>query len=429
MSDRLIGTSRIYRALRRACVDMAAAGLICLGGTAYAAATGPRTFVLDGAARPGFTAVAPGRAYGPGGYGYEPASRPDDRLFSVAVPEGTYRVTLTFGEHPGKVTVKAENRRLMLLDTPTGRDRGSRSFLVTVRTPALAPPPPNAPGGDAVRITPIERRTFEWDDRLTLELLGDGDVATVSIAPVTAPTIFLAGDSTVTDQPYEPTASWGQMLPAMVDDTVAVDNHAWSGETLKSFLTELRLDKLLSLARPGDWLLIQFGHNDQKANWPQTYADPTYTYPAYLKTYIAEARRRGMHPVLVTSPERRMFLPDGTLKRTLADYVDAMKRVAAEEKVPLIDLNAASRRIYETLGPKRAPLAFNDGGRDQTHNDNYGAWMLARAVAAGLAHETPALAAHIREPYRSFDPSKPPLPDAVDIPASSARSTVRPAGN
>ncbi|MGN6374271.1 MAG: rhamnogalacturonan acetylesterase [Sphingomonas sp.] len=400
-------------------------------GTASAhAATAPRqSYALDGA-QAGFTSVASDAAYRPGAYGYEPASRTGDRLFSVAVPPGTYRVTLTFGDRPGTVTVKAENRRLMLLDVPTGAGRKrTRSFLVTVRTPALAPPPPNAPGGDAVRISAIERRTWEWDDRLTLELLGNGDVATVSVEPVTAPTIFIAGDSTVTDQPYEPTASWGQMLPAMVDHMIAVDNHAWSGETLKSFLTELRLDKLLSLAKPGDWLLIQFGHNDQKTNWPQTYADPRYTYPAYLKAYIAEARRRGVHPILVTSPERRMFERDGTLKHTLRDYVDAMKRVAAEEHVPLIDLNAASRRLYEALGPERAPLAFNDGGRDLTHNDNYGAWMLARVVAAGLTHAAPGLADHVQPPFRAFDPSQPPLPGSIDIPPSSARSDVRPAGS
>ncbi|MBY8829660.1 rhamnogalacturonan acetylesterase [Hephaestia mangrovi] len=407
---------------------MIAAGLL-LGSGAHAADAPHLAFALDGA-RSGYTDVTADHLYEPGTYGYEATSKPGDRLFSVAVPEGVYRVRLTFGDRPGAVTVKAENRRLMLFDVPTGPGhQASREFLVPVRTPALAPPPPNAPGGAAVRISDIERKTREWDDRLTLELLGDGDVSTISINPVDAPTVFLAGDSTVTDQPYEPTASWGQMLPAMIDDTVAVDNHAWSGETLKSFLTELRLDKVLALAKPGDWLLIQFGHNDQKANWPQTYADPRYTYPAYLKAYIAEARRRGMHPILVTSPERRMFQPDGTLKHTLADYVDAMKRVAAEEGVSLIDLNAASRRIYETLGPERASLAFNDGGRDLTHNDNYGAWMLARVVAAGLTKAAPTLAAHVQPAFRAFDPAHPPLPGTIAIPASGAHSDIRPAGN
>jgi lysophospholipase L1-like esterase len=385
-----------------------------------AAPAAAQVFALDG--------DAASQPYRPGGAGYEPGSRAGDRLFSVAVPDGTYRVMLTFGEGPGTLTVKAENRRLMLLNVPTGAVR-ARTFLVDVRTPALRPPPANAPGGDAVRITAGERKTWEWDDRLTLELIGDGAVSTIEVAPVTAPTAFLAGDSTVTDQPYEPAASWGQMLPAMLDGTVAVANHAQSGETLKSFLTGLRLDKLLARAKPGDWLLIQFGHNDQKEQWPQTYADPAHTYPAYLKAYIAEARRRGMTPILVTSPERRMFRPDGTLEHTLGAYVEAMKAVAAEEQVPLIDLNSASRRIYEALGPSRAARAFNDGGRDKTHNNNYGAWLLARAVAAGLARAAPRLAPHVEAAFRSFDPAEPPLPEAIAIPPSGARSDVRPAGS
>jgi lysophospholipase L1-like esterase len=349
-------------------------------------------------------------------------------LLSAAVPEGLYRVTVTFGA--GNTTVKAESRRLMLLDVAAKPGESvTRSFLVAVRTPALTPPPLNAPGGDHVRLGATEGKVPDWDDRLTLEFLGQPHVKTVTIEPATAPTLFLAGDSTVTDQPSEPAASWGQMLPALLDDKVAVANHAWSGETMKSFLAALRLDKLLSQVKAGDWLLIQFGHNDQKAQWPQTYVDPVHTYPAYLKAYIAEARQRGITPVLVTPPERRNFGPDGKLVGTLDDYVAAMRKVAAEELVALVDLNAASRAIYEALGPERAPLAFNDGGKDKTHNDNYGAWLLANAVAEQLAKIEPSLAAHVMPGAAHFDPAKPPLPEQVRIPESVARSTARPAGN
>ncbi|WP_019834419.1 rhamnogalacturonan acetylesterase [Sphingomonas sp. PR090111-T3T-6A] len=384
---------------------------------------------LDGsAAKQGFTPVPAGQPYRAGGVGYEPGSRADALLLSAVVPEGLYRVTVTFGA--GRTTVKAESRRLMLLDVVAKPGESvTRSFLVAVRTPALAPPPLNAPGGDHVRIGEAEAKAPDWDDRLTLEFLGQPHVKTVTIEPATAPTIFLAGDSTVTDQPSEPAASWGQMLPALLDDKVAVANHAWSGETLKSFLTALRLDKLLSQAKQGDWLLIQFGHNDQKTQWPQTFTDPVHTYPAYLKAYIAEARRRGITPVLVTPPERRNFGADGKLVGTLDDYVAAMRKVAADEHVALIDLNAASRAIYEALGPERAPLAFNDGGRDKTHNDNYGAWLLANAVAEQLAKVEPSLAAHIAPGAVRFDPAKPPLPEQIHIPESIARSNARPAGN
>ena len=153
------------------------------------------------------------------------------------------------------------------------------------------------------------------------------------------PTVFIAGDSTVTDQPREPTTSWGQMLPVFFKPDVAIANHAESGETLKSFITGLRLDKILSQIRKGDYLFMQFGHNDQKENWPQTYVEPFTTYKQYLKVFIAEARRRGAIPVLVTPMQRRNFDGAGRIRNTLGDFPEAVRQTAAEEHVALIDLN------------------------------------------------------------------------------------------
>jgi lysophospholipase L1-like esterase len=364
-----------------------------------------------------------------GDYGFEPQSEGAARLFSVALPEGNYRVTMRIGDRrrAGRTTVKAEARRLMLRDVRTTRGEFSaHSFIVNVRDPSLIPPPQNAPGGDRVRLFSREAGSYNWDDKLTLEWLGDPRIASITIGLADVPTLYLVGDSTVTDQRREPGASWGQMLPALFDDQIAVANHAESGETLKSFLTGLRLDKALSRMRQGDYLLIQFGHNDQKAQWPQTYADPDRAYPAYLRAYVAEAQRRGATPVLITPPERRTF-NGARIESTLAAYVAAMKRVAADEDVALIDLNAASVAIYEALGPERAPLAFNDNGRDATHHNNYGAWLLANAVAAQLRAKAPELAGHITAP--AFDPSQPPAPDAVAIAPSLSASTERPAGD
>jgi len=240
------------------------------------------------------------------------------------------------------------------------------------------------------------------------------------------PTLFLLGDSTVTDQPAEPAASWGQMLPVFMAPDVAIANHAESGETLKSFMSELRFAKVLESARPGDVALIQFGHNDQKVQWPQTYAAAGTTYRDYLRAWIAEFRRREVTPILVTSPERRMWT--GTrIKPTLGDYAAAVKAVAAEQRVAVIDLHAASIAFYEALGPARAPLAFNDGGKDATHHDNYGAWVLARAVAAGLA-DTPA-GTHVRRDLAAFDPARPPAPETFRLAASLTRDATRPDGN
>jgi lysophospholipase L1-like esterase len=135
---------------------------------------------------------------------------------------------------------------------------------------------------------------LHWDDKLTLEFNGSAPRArTVTIEAVSVPTVYLVGDSTVTDQPYEPAASWGQMVSRFFKDEVAVANHAESGETMKSFITGLRLAKVLQDMKAGDYLFIQFTHNDQKKQWPQTYVEAGTTYKAYLKVLIAEARLRG----------------------------------------------------------------------------------------------------------------------------------------
>ncbi|HUD94812.1 rhamnogalacturonan acetylesterase [Sphingobium sp.] len=391
-----------------------------------AAAAAPETRTFD------LSTASPLRqqVYRPGGHGMEPGGTPSDYLFSVALPEGNYRVTVRLGDTraAGDTTVKAEARRLMLRNVATRRGQFvERSFLVNIRTPALPPPPANAPGGQRVRLTPRDAQEYTWDDKLTLEFLGKPQVTSVTIAPVEAPTLYLAGDSTVTDQFAEPAASWGQMLPALLDERIAVANHAKSGATLKSFLTDLRFDKLLSGMKAGDWLFIQFGHNDQKKEWPQTYVDADVTYPAYLRSYIAEARRRGAHPVLVTSPERRNFDAQGKIKDTLGSYAAAVRKVAAQEGVPLVDLNADSRAIYEALGPEIAPTAFNEGGADKTHHNNYGAWLLANAVAERIRAQIPELAPHVTMP--AFVPAKPPTASAVTIVPSLIHSDQRPAGS
>lgn len=388
-----------------------------------------RRFAFSGGAAPaGTVAVGPRRAYA-NGFGFEGGN---PALFSVAVPPGNYRVTVTLGlpKIRTDTSIKAESRRLMLdaIVVPAGRTI-TRSFVVNVRDAALTPPPLNAPGGTAVLLKPRERGSFSWDDRLTLEMLGTKPgVTAITIEPVSVPTIFLLGDSTVTDQPAEPAASWGQMLPAFFGPDIAVANHAESGETMKSFMTELRFAKVLESAKPGDFALVQFGHNDQKTQWPQTYAAAETTYRDYLRAWIAEFRRRDVVPVLVTSPERRMWTGD-RIRPTLADYATAAKAVGAEQGVPVIDLNAASIRFYEALGPTRAPLAFNDGGKDATHHDNYGAWVLARAVAAGIAAARLPLANHLKPDLATFDAGDPPDPATFRLAPSVAHDATRPDGS
>jgi lysophospholipase L1-like esterase len=249
-----------------------------------------------------------------------------------------------------------------------------------------------------VRLKTRELDSYTWDDKLTLQLIGaTAAVTSVSVAFADTPTLYLAGDSTVTDQRTAPAASWGQILPRFFSDRIAVANHAESGETLKSFLTGLRLDKILANLREGDWLLIQFGHNDQKAQWPQTYAEANTTYRTYLRAYIEEARRRGATPILVTSPERGNLDGSGRIVPTHGGYPDAVRALAREEAVALIDLCAMSTTFYERLGPEHIGKAFADGGRDRTHHSNYGAYELARLVVSGIRAADPQSIAQLAD--------------------------------
>lgn len=415
----------------------------------------PVTLKFDfgaGAVSPGYTQVVPQSVYSAdAGFGFEPGAdvKSEDRggdalrgdfvtsekpfLFSVKLAEGNYRVTVMLGDSSGAstTTVKAEARRLMLENVSTKPGEVAvRQFIVNVRNRFLPPPPQNAPGGSEVRLNDREQGIATWDDKLTLEFNGTAPkVCAVEIETVDVPTVFLAGDSTVADQPKEPGASWGQMLPRFFKPEIAVANYAESGETLKSFFTGYRLDKLLSQMKAGDYLFIQFGHNDSKKAWPQTYVEPASTYRAYLKAYIAEARRRGATPVLVTSMQRRTFDDAGKIKNSHGDYPEAVRQVAKEEGLALIDLDLMSRKFYEALGPGVAPKAFSAGGKDATHHNNYGAYELARCVVEGIRAAKMPLAQYLADDAGSFDPARPDPVDTFPIPASPGYTTVKPRGD
>jgi len=383
------------------------------------------------------TKLAPTQAFSnERGFGFDLGTTPTKEgkpfFFSVAVPEGNYRVTVTIGDPLAATTttIKAESRQLLLAQIATRPGESvTREFVVNVRNRLLPPPEKNAPGGSSVLLNERETGNLRWDDKLTLEFNGTApQVSSLVIEPVVVPTVFLAGDSTVTDQPFEPGASWGQMLPRFLPG-VAVANHAESGETLKSFISGLRLAKILSQAKAGDYLFIQFGHNDEKKNWPQTYVEAHTTYEAYLRVFIAEARLRGVTPVLVTSMQRRNFDEHGRIKNTHGDYPQAVREVAAAEHVALIDLERMSVAFYEALGPGNAPLAFSAGGRDATHHDNYGAYELAKCVVQAVRDAGLPLARSIAADFTGFDPAHPDAPEAFTLPPSPQRSEVRPRGN
>jgi lysophospholipase L1-like esterase len=408
-----------------------------------AAAQPATSFSFDfsaGAAKYGSVSVWHDTAYTQElGYGFDLGTTPVAFLggvtsakpffFSVAVPEGNYSVTVKFGD-PALAcvsTVKAESRRLMLEKVETAAGRfDTRTFVVNVRDSRLPPPPQNAPGGDQVRLNDREQGVLHWDDKLTLEFSNTRPcIDSIEIHKVdNLPTVFLAGDSTVTDQTREPTASWGQMLTRFFKPGVAIANHAESGETLKSFITGLRLDKILSQIKKGDYLFIQFGHNDMKENWPQTYVEPFTTHKQYLKVFIAEARRRGAFPVLVSPMQRRNFDAQGKIRNTLGEFPASVRQTAKEENVALIDLTAMSAAFYEALGPEKSWLAFS-GGRDATHHSAYGAYELAKCIVEGIKTNRLDIAKYIVDDFKSFDPAHPDPPEAFQVPASPVANRPR----
>ena len=206
------------------------------------------------------------------GYGFEPGAEVGGAdyvtsekpfLFSVKLPEGNYAVTALLNDKTGDAvtTIKSEQRRLMLekIQIHPGA-LATRTFIVNVRTPHIS-------NTEHVKLKKreLETETVDWDEKLTLEF--DGTHPTLRalvIAPTNVPTIFITGDSTVCDQPAEPWNSWGQMLPRFFKPEVAVANYAESGETIKSSLGANRFDKIFSTMKKGDYLFVQFGHNDMK---------------------------------------------------------------------------------------------------------------------------------------------------------------------
>ena len=197
-----------------------------------------------------------------------------------------------------------------------------------------------------------------------------------------------------------------QIIPAYFDSTIAVSNHAESGESATSFLSKKRLDKVLSMAKPGDWIFIEFGHNDQKEKTPGSGA--WYNFSTNLKTFVDRARAAGLQPVFLTPTARRFFDENGKVVNTHGDYPEAMLEVARRENVPVIDLNGMTKQLYEAMGPEGSKRAFvhypagtypgqTKALADNTHFNAYGATQVAKCVIEGIRAVLPDLAKHLKE--------------------------------
>ncbi|GIF25328.1 pectinesterase [Actinoplanes tereljensis] len=231
-------------------------------------------------------------------------------------------------------------------------------------------------------------------------------------------TVFVAGDSTAATYATAdvPRAGWGQALPAFLRPEVAVQNGALSGASSKSFADLGRLDLILDAIKPGDTLLVSFGHNDEKVEDPARYTEPWTTFQDYLRLYLDGARANRAHPVLVTPVERRRFRADGTPYLSHGEYPDSMRALAEATGTPLIDLTALSFALWSTLGPEATKDYFlwldpgeqpnyPAGVADNTHFQAHGAIEVARLVADAAGCDIPGV-----DPRALHNPS---IPDSV----------------
>lgn len=335
---------------------------------------------------------------------------------NIEVPDGNYKVTIVLGskKKAGKTVVRAENRRLMVDEVATKKGQFKTvEFVVNKRSPQIEP-------GKVVKIKEREKKYNTWDNAINLEFTGAAPaVKEVKIErDTTATTIFLCGNSTVVDQPYEPWASWGQMIPRWFGPEVAISNNAESGLTAASFLGSYRLDKILTMMKKGDYVICEFGHNDQKEKMAG--AGAWYNFSYNLKVFIDKVRAKGGNIIFVTPTQRRRF-DDATHSKILethGDYPDAMRAVAKREGVPVIELHDMTRTFFETLGYENSKKALvhypantfpgqDKPLADNTHFNPYGAYEIAKMVVMGMKQLNLPIVKYLRSDWKDFNPAQP----------------------
>ncbi len=413
---------------------------LLLATGAHAAPAFHKAFVFGQGARTSedTVGVAQPAPYSQGwGYGFEgdlPAAGASSVggkpfFFSFDAPEGNYRITVTLGaDAASDTTIKAELRRLMAepVAVPAG-GTVTRTFIVNVRTPAL-------PGGGVVKLKApreSEQEARDWDSRVTLEFDGaNPEVKSLTVDAADVPTIYLLGDSTVCDQMGEPYASWGQMLPDFFKPGVAIANHGESGESVSASIGRGRFDKILSLIRPGDVFIVQFGHNDMKEKAKDP--DAAKKYKAGLIEWAKAVKAKGATAVIVTPMNRHTF-ENGKVINSLEEYPQMAREAAAESGAQLIDLNAQSKILYESFGEQGSLHLFEHNEdyskMDATHHSPFGAYELAKIIVEGLRADKLPIAKQVRDDLPRFDPAHPDAEADFKVPPSASFATAKPFGS
>ena len=355
--------------------------------------------------------------------------------FSVKVPEGTYNVSIELGNPQNESTcfIKAEARRLMAYDLKIKKGETiTINRTINVRSPQID-------STHSINLKEREMNHMNWDNRLTIEFSGyNVAVRSINIKPKEKyTTLFLAGNSTVTDQDCAPWASWGKRITNYLKTDISVANYAESGASLSSFKARGRLDKILSLMQPNDYIFIEFGHNDQKQKGEGIGAWLSFT--DLLKEFISKSREKGGIPVLVTPTQRRSFNDEGIIQLTHDDYPDAMRKLAKDLNVPLIDLNKMTKIVYEAWGIEKSKNAFvhypantfpgqDKELADNTHFNTFGAHEVALCVLSGIK----TLDIDLKNKITDFDSYNVEAPNKFEnwlLPMSPRFVSTKPDGN
>lgn len=224
--------------------------------------------------------------------------------------------------------------------------------------------------------------------------------------------LFTIGDSTMANKRsgVYPETGWGQVLGEYFDNSVTVHNHARNGRSSKSFIDEGRWKAVKDSLQPGDYVFIQFGHNDEKEYDSTRYTTPYGTYSDNLAKFVNESRAKGAIPVLFTPIVRRHFDDNGTLINSHGDYPDAVRQLAARMKVPLVDLEKLTRHLVDSLGPEESKKLYlwtnpderyPEGRKDNTHLNVEGAHKVAELAAEAVRKLPLKLAKHVKNIQQS----------------------------
>lgn len=324
-----------------------------------------------------------------------------DMVFSVALPQGNYEVTFILGdgENESETTVWAENRKLMLDRITLAGGVFSRQTVSLRRMETRS-----MDGSVTMSIKDREKDYRTWDKKLTFVISGKAPaVAGIEIKRNdNVTTLWLCGNSTVVDQITAPWAGWDQMAPGFFKSSLAIANYAESGLTASGFYSMKRLAKILAEVKKGDFVTVQFAHNDQKNQ------NDVKNYETTLTKYANEIKAKGATPLFVTSTARQN---ETDPKTAVGGLPERMRALGKKLGVTVLDLNQHSITLGKALGGNKEKMYMYTAS-DKTHFCEYGAYELARANIEEIKAKVPELAKHLRDDHEAFDSSK---PDPLDV--------------